>query len=307
MLEILQQSGSPVSVVVLDRTPPRAAAPMTRFVEVDLTRAGVTAQLAEILETEKIDAVLHAAFRRMPSERERDHALDVEGSRHLIAAVTQASVKRLVLPSSTMLYGAHFTHPSHLLETAPLRGGVDLHSVADRIEVEALLDAAQKTKPSLNATVLRFPWIFGSSYWDAVTRFFSRSMVPTLFGFDPLLQLLHEDDCIRVLWKALCESHPGCFNIVPTDVLPLSTLLRLAGKRRLSLPPAILKRLPFFPTQTQTGDPPSGFYVYLQFPWIADGERGWAEFGVPTYTTREAWSAFVSAQRLRAYGFVGMR
>lgn len=296
-----------VPVVVLDQIPPRDTAPSTRFVAVDLTKPEAVAQLAEIFESEKIDVVFHAAFRRMPSERERDHALDVEGSRHLIEAVTQSSVKRFVLPSSTMLYGAHAAHPSHLSESAPLRGGADWHSVADRIEVETLLAAAQKAKPSLQATVLRFPWIFGPNYWDVVTRFFSRSTVPTLLGFDPLLQLLHEDDCVRVLWKALRESHPGCFNIVPADVLPLSTLLRLAGKRRLPLPPTLLERIPFFPTQAQTGDSPRGFYSYLQFSWIADGERGWTEFGAPTYTTREAWSAFVSTQRLRAYGFADAR
>lgn len=307
VLEALQRHVPQVEIVVIDRGAALESSLTPNRYEIDLTQPSVATELAAIFEAERVDAILHAAFRRLPSAaRDRDHALDVEGSRHVLAAATLSGVKRLVVPSTTMVYGAHSAHPSHLREDAPLLGG-DLHQVADRIEVETLLAGWQKEHPDAQLTLLRFPWIFGPSYWDFVTRFFSHAMLPTLLGFDPLLQFLHEEDCVRVLVKALLEPHPGCFNIVPVDVLPLSTLLRLAGKRRLALPAALLERIPVFPTEEQTGDAPRVFYEYLRFSWIADGERGWTEFGKPTYTTREAWSAFVSAQRLRASGFATHR
>jgi hypothetical protein len=54
-------------------------------------------------------------------------------------------------------------------------------------------------------------------------------------------------------------------------------------------------------SQSQTGDPPGAFWDYLRYLWVADGERGWEEFGPPVYSTREAWAAFVSARLMSRY------
>jgi UDP-glucose 4-epimerase len=91
------------------------------------------------------------------------------------------------------------------------------------------------------------------------------------------------------------------FNVVGRGVLPLSTILRIAGKRILSMPPPILYRMANYPSQGQTGDPPEGFYDYLRYLWVADGKRGWDAFGEPVYTSREAWLSFVSTRRMRRY------
>ncbi|MEM7412460.1 MAG: hypothetical protein AAF430_19680, partial [Myxococcota bacterium] len=69
----------------------------------------------------------------------------------------------------------------------------------------------------------------------------------------------------------------------------------------LPLPPPLLHRLAYLPSQGQTGDPPAAFYDYLRYGWVADGRRAWEAFGTPHYTTKEAWSSFVSAQRLQSY------
>ena len=93
----------------------------------------------------------------------------------------------------------------------------------------------------------------------------------------------------------------GVYNVVGKGVLPLSTILRLAGKRILSLPAALLFRMAYSPSQGQSGDPPAGFYDYLRYLWVADGQRGWDAFGEPIYSTKEAWMSFVSSRRMRRY------
>jgi UDP-glucose 4-epimerase len=86
-----------------------------------------------------------------------------------------------------------------------------------------------------------------------------------------------------------------------SGVVPLSTLLRLAGKRILPLPSPLLYRMTYYPSQAQTGDPPAAFYDYLRWLWVADGSRGFDAFGEPFYTTKEAWISFVSSRRMRRY------
>ena len=120
-------------------------------------------------------------------------------------------------------------------------------------------------------------------------------------GYDPLIQFVHEEDCLHAYERATREPHPGVFNIVGRGVAPLSTLLRLAGKRILPLPAPILFRMTYYPSQAQTGDPPAAFYDYLRWLWVADGARGFDAFGEPVYTTKEAWISFVSERRMRRY------
>ena len=120
-------------------------------------------------------------------------------------------------------------------------------------------------------------------------------------GYDPLMQFIHEEDCVHALETATLHQHPGVFNVVGRGVLPLSTILRIAGKRILSMPSPILYRMANYPSQGQAGDPPEGFYDYLRYLWVADGKRGWDAFGEPVYTSREAWLSFVSTRRMRRY------
>ena len=97
---------------------------------------------------------------------------------------------------------------------------------------------------------------------------------------------MHEDDVLRVLETATLERHPGVFNVVGRGVLPLSTLLALAGKRRVPVPVRFWYSLLGALSQGRSGDAPSGFYDYLRFLFVADGSRGWQEFGEPVFSTR---------------------
>ena len=130
-------------------------------------------------------------------------------------------------------------------------------------------------------------------------RYFERNIVPVPMGYDPLVQLIHEDDVANVFMRAVLESHPGVYNAVGRGVLPLSTLLALAGKRVVPLPAPLLHRVA---GAVQPGDPSSAFFDYLRYLFVADGERGWQAFGEPVYSTKEAWMSFITSRRMRRYG-----
>lgn len=296
-----------VRLLGLDVRRPRRLEGRLRFQRVDLAEPTADLRLAEILEQERIEAVVHAAFRTTPTpDLEEDHELETIGSLHLLNACGAAKVKRLVIASSTMLYGPYPDNPNYLTERHPLRGHPDAHNVQNRVEVESLVEEWRARHPDVEVTVLRPCWTVGPGRSDPVSRYFSRPVVPTLLGYDPLLQLVHEEDCLDAFEAAVLARHPGVYNVTGRGVLPLSTLLRLAGKRRLPLPPPVLYRLDYYPSQQQTGDRPAGFYDYLRYLWVADGSRGWHAFGEPTYSTREAWISFVSSRRVqRWFGDVG--
>src|SRR5438876_996424 len=65
---------------------------------------------------------------------------------------------------------------------------------------------------------------------------FSRPVCPSLLGFDPLMQFLHEEDAVSALCLALVSDVRGAFNIVGEGVLPYSTVLAMLGRLPLPLP-----------------------------------------------------------------------
>ncbi len=272
------------------------------FRRLDLTHPTADGELATILAEEQVEVVVHLAFRSSPTaDLEYDHELETIGTLHVMHACSAAKVQRLVLASSTMLYGPAPTNPNFLCEERALAGHVDAHCIQNRVEAEALLSQWAPRHPDVQVCVLRHCWVMGPTYVDRVIRYFDRPVVPVVLGYDPLLQFIHEDDLVSVFEKATLEAHPGVYNVVGRGVLPLSTLLAQAGKRGLPLPSRLLYRMANVPAQGQSGDLPAGFFDYLRYLWIADGERGWQAFGEPVYTTKEAWISFVSSRRMERF------
>ncbi len=300
LAERLVREESAPRVIGIDRHRPQGLDPKVDFRELDLTRPEAPSQLAALLAEEDIRTFVHLAFRRRPhSDLEADHELDVIGSLHVLGACAAAGVRKLVLSSTTMVYGARPDNPNFLTEDHPLSGHPDAHAVQNRIEVEQMVAEWSREHPDVAVTVLRLCWMVGPHYRDPVTEYLGRPLVPVLLGYDPPVQLVHEEDALFVFETAVLEEHPGTYNVVAPGVLPLSRLLRAAGARPLPLPSGLLSRLRSFPSQTRTGDRPEGFTDYLRYPWVADGARCWAAFGAPVYDTREAWMSFVTARRTR--------
>jgi len=289
-------------LIGIDLHRPLRLAGRLNFHRVDLTDPTADGELAQVLADEGVEALIHLAYRHSPTpDLEYDHELETIGSLHVMNACAAAKLRRLVVASSTMLYGPRSDNPNFLTESHRLRGHAEAHCVMNRVEVEDLLVDWVPRHRDTEVTVLRSCWVMGPTYRDHVVRFFERPVIPTVLGYDPLMQFIHESDLLSVYEDAICEAHPGIFNIVGRGVLPLSTLIALAGKRRATLPAPLLYRVSSYPAQGQTGDPPAGFFDYLRYLWVADGERGWAEFGAPDYSTREAWISFVSSRRLQRY------
>ena len=94
---------------------------------------------------------------------------------------------------------------------------------------------------------------------------------------------------------------PGTFNIVGEGVLPLSTVIKLAGRDRPPDPaPASPRRSAALGWVAQLVEAPPSFLKYLRFLCVADGQKAREDAGLrPAYTTREALLDFMSAQRLR--------
>jgi UDP-glucose 4-epimerase len=290
-------------IVVPDVQNPPVDDKRVKYIRVDLTEPTADATLAGILRKEGVETVVHAAFLTNPShDHTFAHELEVIGMMHVLHAVTEARVRKIIVGGSTMSYGATPSNPNFLTEEHPLRAKTSDRYLRDRMEVEHEIRRFSGKHPETIVTVLRTCWMMGPTVNNFVTRFFSRAVVPTLLGYDPLLQFVHEDDALDAFHAAVARDFPGIYNIVGSGVLPLSTLLKLGGK--VHVPFLHLAAYPLAETLwlAQSTEAPAVFLDYLRYLWVADGDKARIEMGFePKYSTKEAWMSFIGSRRLRKY------
>jgi UDP-glucose 4-epimerase len=288
-------------VVAIDVKAAPTGRAKTRSYEVDLTQPAAEARVAEILAAERVEAIAHCAFLATPTHATAwAHELESVGTMHVTVAARHARIRKLVLWSNTWLYGAHPSNPNFLTEKHPLRAPTSEPYFADKIEAEEQAHKLAQRAPGTVVTILRTAPILGPTVRNVVTRYLARKLVPTMMGFDPLLQFLHETDAIAALHQALLRDAPGTFNVAGEGVVPLSTAIRLAGRVAIPVPHPIAETFAALGWVAQLVDAPPSFLKYLRFLCVADGERAHKVMGFrPAHTSREALLDFVGAQRLR--------
>jgi UDP-glucose 4-epimerase len=301
LVGLLEEDDRVARIVAIDVKPPQTAQRKTRFYEVDFTQPTAEARLSEIFVAERTDTVVHLAFLASPSHGIAvAHELESVGTRHVLVAARHARVGKIVMWSQTLLYGAHPSNPNFLTEKHPLRASVAEPFFADKLEAEAeIARFAQKASGTV-VTVLRTAPILGPTIHSYITRYLSRKMVPTMMGFDPLVQVVHEIDAIAAFKLAIDRDFAGVFNIVADGVLPLSTVIKLAGRIGMPIPHPIAQAFGSALWLAHMSEAPPSFMTHLRFLCVADGEKAREKMGFrPAYTTREAVLDFTSAQRLR--------
>jgi len=301
LVALLERSPRWRRIVAIDLKNAEVSGPKTRFYRVDLAQPAVDAQIAEILHAEKVDTVVHGAFLAMPSHAAaRAHELESVGTMHVLGACEESGVRKLVVWSQTLLYGARSDNPMYIDESHALGGNRQWSFVADKLDAEEQVAAHAARQRGQVVTVLRTALTVGPSAGNMVTDMLRFRAVPTVLGFDPLVQLVHELDVVAAFRTAVDEDHPGVFNVVAPGVLPLSSIVRLAGRLDVPMPQvaaAKLLKLLFF---SRVGRVPEQALEYLRYPFVASGERAAAEMGFRAcYTTREALADFVRARRQR--------
>ncbi len=300
LIGLLEEDPGVARIVALDIRSPSTAGAKTHYYEVDLSQPASEERMGEIFSAESVSTLTHVAFLSNPTHATAwAHEFESVGTMHVLNAARQAQVTKLVHWSQTMLYGARRSNPNFLDEGRSLGAAQDARYFQDKIGAEA--EASRYAdQPGSVVTILRTAPILGPTVRNYMSRFLSHRLVPTLMGYDPLWQFVHEVDAVTAFKMAIDNDVPGTFNIVSEGVLPLSTVIRLAGRLAVPIPHPVAYPLAGALWAAQLSETPPGFLDYLRYLCIADGRRAAEEMGFhATYSTREAVLDFATAQHLR--------
>ncbi len=272
----------------------------TEFVRADIRNPLV----ARVLTASEVDTVVHlspTALRPPDGGRDGMKERNVIGAMQLFAACQRApAVRRLVLRSTSAVYGSEHTDPALFREsdapTTPPRHGF----AKDAAEIESYARALRRRRTDLDLTVLRFANLIGGSIDSAFHSLFSLPVVPTVLGYDPRLQFLHEHDAVEVLVEATTGRASGTYNVAGSGVLYLSQAVRLAGRVPVSVPLPFVSGVAAAVRRTRRVEVSPDQLRFLQFGRAVDTTRLRERFGYqPHYTTRAAFEDYVAHRRVR--------
>jgi UDP-glucose 4-epimerase len=195
----------------------------------------------DVFRGRPIRAVVHLGVLHDPrASSEEHHSWNVLAFGKILEYVEQYQVPKLVVLSSANVYGPRPGNAQFLTEEAPLLGGARFHEIRDLIEVDMLAQSFFWRNPAVEAVVLRPVHILGSVH-NAASNYLRREWVPTLAGFDPMVQVIHEDDVVDAIRLALAPGVRGIFNLAGPGALPLSRILEALDKPAVPVPHFLAK------------------------------------------------------------------
>ena len=271
----------------------------TEFIRADLSSPGLTRAIQSL----RIDTLVHLAITAEPGEaggRSRMKERNVIRTMQLLGAAGQAPrLQRVVLKSSTAVYGSSYADPALLREdVAPNASGS--HGYArDAIEVESYARAFARRRRDVSLTILRFANFIGSGLASLIGTYLALPVVPTVLGYDPRVQLCHSVDAVEVLARAVTEDHPGIFNVAGAGVVYLSQMVRLAGKATVPIPSLLVGSVADVLRRTRAVDFSPEQIQFLMFGRVGDITRLRTVFGYePQYPTRAALEEFLEQRHI---------
>ena len=233
----LEEDDSVETVIGVD-----LAEPSIPIKKLDFVRADIRSPLiARVLESTKVDTIVHTNITSSPGSfggRSGMKENNVIGTLQLLGAAQRAQrVKRVVMKSSAAVYGSEPGEPSIIPENHAGKA-VQLSGYAkDCSEAETYARDFGRRRPDVDLVILRTQNVAGPTIRTSITDYLSLPVVPTALGFDPRLQLLHEEDAVEAHYLAVSGDAKGIFNIAAEGVVYLSQATRLLGKVELPLIP----------------------------------------------------------------------
>ena len=283
-------------VIGVDVVPPRGDIGNVSFVRADIRNPVI----AKVIVKEDVDTLVHMSVIATPGStggRVPMKELNVIGTMQLLAACQKApQLQHLVVKSSTTMYGASNRDPAMFTEDMDARRLPTSGYAKDVHEIEGYVRGFARRRPDVRLTTLRAANVLGPHVISPMAAYFRLPVIPTVFGFDPRLQFLHEKDLLAVLHHAVRNDVAGTFNVAGDGVLMLSQAIRRLGRQGLPMPRFAVGRAGALVRQAKLADFSPEQLSLLTYGRGVDTTRMREVLGFePSYTTAETFADYAAS------------
>lgn len=292
LLPILEQDQEIERIIGIDLHPPKQTSPSKKFEfhPMDIRDP----KIEQVIEG--ADALLHMAFvlMRRPGDRELDD-INIRGTQELIRIAARKGIPKLIITNSVVGYGLHADNPIPLTEESPLRPNEKLYYSRAKGLNEAFLDQLSLEHPQILITRLRPCTVVGPNADPAQMASMVNPTAVVVKGYDPPIQLLHEEDLAQALYLAICKDLPGIYNVTSDEARTLRQLVMSRNGKAVPLPAPIVSALLTILWRTGISVFAPEWIDLSRYSIVASNEKlkeaGWS----PKYGTPEAFIAVLEA------------
>jgi UDP-glucose 4-epimerase len=247
----------------------------------------------DIFRRERPTAVVHLAFvRHFRTDPMVRHEINVLGTKRLLECCARYEVKKLVVLSSSYVYGALPENPYYMDEDTALNVSRHYPDIRDLAEVDTLCTTFLWKYPEIATAILRPVNTLGYYVHSAIGGYLKLRYVPTVMGFNPMMQFIHEEDLAEAIARTLETGLRGIFNVAGPGAVPLKVAIRETGGRPVPLPEPVARatidrlfRFGFYHL-------PSAAIDFVKYPCTIDGRRfAEATTFTPLFSLEETFSS----------------
>jgi UDP-glucose 4-epimerase len=198
-------------------------------------------RVEEIFRSTPVYGLVHLGVMHDPRGNGIEHhAWNVGGLSRLLEYSSRHGVRKVVLLSSANVYGPRPDNAQFLKEDSPLLAAGAFSGMRDLVELDMVVQSFFWKYPEIETVILRPTHILGTVH-NAPSNYLRLKRVPTLMGFDPMLQVIHQDDVARAIQLSLRPGVRGIFNVAGPPPLPLSRILEKMGRASVPVPHPLAK------------------------------------------------------------------
>lgn len=235
----------------------------------------------QLLRQKKPDAIVHLGVMHNPRKEMGHEAFhyNLDVMSQVLRLAEQLEVPKFVFLSTANLYGASATSSGFLSEESPLLGAGKSPGWRDLISLDMMAQSFFWKHPEIETVVLRPVHIVGPHLRNAPTNYLRKKTIPTILGFDPMIQVIHELDVVEAIVAATKPGVRGIFNIVGPGQAPLSRLIRARGAKQLPIPEPLMKAAVDRAFRLRLSSFPATELDFLKYSCLVDGSRAAQQLG----------------------------
>ncbi len=239
------------------------------FHQVDLRRR----RAEDLFRRERIDALVHLNIMHDPRKStEEHHNFNIVGTQKMLELSHRYGVRKVIVLSSADVYGPAPTNNQFLTEEAPLMAATRFEAIRDLIAVDMACSSYFWRHPEIETVILRPVHILGSVN-NAPSNYLRLDPLPTLLGFDPMVQVMHAEDVIDAILLALRPGLRGVFNLAGPPAAPLSELAARMGRRTLPIPEPLARPVMGLLWRTRLTSFPTPEFDFIKYVCMVDDTR----------------------------------
>jgi UDP-glucose 4-epimerase len=195
----------------------------------------------DVFRRHRPEVVVHmATVSHLVLQSEERYRINLGGTRAVFDHCCTYGVKHAIFVGRHTFYGAAPDSPLYHTEDEPPMALAVFPELADLVAADLYAATALWRFPQLVTTVLRMCYTLGPTGHGTLATYLRGARVPTILGFDPLFQFMHERDVVSAIRLTMKKRVRGVFNVSGPQPVPISVLIRETGRSALPLPEFVL-------------------------------------------------------------------